>query len=81
MDVFSGGVGEIAAAVGLSILFTMRSCHGKIPITILQIIHRFKQRLSSTQSEPRHRIQFDQYLLSTMRKSKQLLLDLTRKRL
>ena len=33
------------------------------------------------QFEPRHEIQFDQYLLSTMRKSKQLLLDLTRKKL
>ena len=39
------------------------------------------QRRSSAQFEPRHEIQFDQYLLSTMRKSKQLLLDLTRKRL
>ena len=27
MDIFSGGVGEVAAAVGLSALFKMRSSH------------------------------------------------------
>ena len=61
MVVSSGGVGEVAAAVGLSALFKMRSCHRKTPITILQMMQKYKQRRSSTQSEPRHVIQFDRY--------------------
>ena len=43
MDISFGGVGEVAAAVGLSTLFKMRSCHRKTPITILQMMQKYIQ--------------------------------------
>ena len=62
MDVSSAGVGEDAATASLSALFMMRSFSTKTPITILKTMQKYKQRRSSTQSEPRHGIQFGEYL-------------------
>ena len=62
MDVSSAGVGEVVATAGLSALFKMKSFPRKTPITILQMMQKYKQRRSSTQSKPRHGIQFGQYL-------------------
>ena len=45
------GVGEVTAAVSLSALFKMRLCHRKTLITILQMMQKYKQKRSSTQSE------------------------------